>query len=156
MTYCLPKHGFVIVLKTIGDAKHWHQTEVDFSSQALLFLLGPFFGALVDGEDTHSLILMDGFDGLERVASIRGHLLLLNALVLLNVRHDDNPSLRDEEEVVQCQNDGEGSTYCSFMSPVTKPSVLSRQHSTALLAGATSLRLGEGAGAPDTGRFSTR
>lgn len=133
MTYCLRKHGLVVVLKTVSKTEDWHQTKIDLPSQRLLFLLSPLFRTLVGSEDTHRLILMDSVDGLERSAIVGGHLLLLNFLVLLDVRHDDNASLRDEERFCRCLDNGEGSTRCSFMSPVTKPSVL--HGSTAMLTG---------------------
>jgi hypothetical protein len=93
----LGQHGFVIVLETVGETEDWHQTKVDLASQALLLLLSPLFRTLVGSKDTHSLILMDSVDGLERTAIVGGHLLLLHILVFLDVGHDGNASLRDGE-----------------------------------------------------------
>ena len=79
------KHSFVIVLQAVSQTEHRHETNIDLSSQAFLFLLCPGLRTLVCSEHTHGLILVDGVDGFEDIVVLRGNRLLLQVLVLLDV-----------------------------------------------------------------------
>jgi hypothetical protein len=59
ITCRLRKHGFVIVLETIGDAEDGQESAVDFHAKFLLFLFCPCFVAGILRKNSYGLIVVD-------------------------------------------------------------------------------------------------